>query len=149
MDDDSLLFTLVVVICLFLIIYLYKRLNPTVITYLVTPQVIPQVIRIPVEDRVDLALDDKHNVHNKTLKRTAVHVIHQLNNCDQHHYTIKSALDDILELIRGDVVPPSPQRGASPPFRPPPFREGDLEGRSLTSTLFLRGGQKRISRPPP
>src|SRR5438874_12588673 len=36
------------------------------------------IIRIPLEDRVDFNIDDNHNVHNKTIKRTATMAINEL-----------------------------------------------------------------------
>jgi hypothetical protein len=59
------------------------------------------VIRIPLEDQVDLDLDDNHNVHNKTIKRTAVAAIESLKQVDQSQYSIESAIADLLEFLDG------------------------------------------------
>jgi hypothetical protein len=57
------------------------------------------IIRIPLEDRIDLAIDDRHNVHNKCLKRNATQVIEQLKKSDQHQYSIETAFEQIYRLI--------------------------------------------------
>lgn len=59
----------------------------------------PPIYRVPLEDRIDLAIDDKHNVHNQTLKRTAGQVIHQLQQCDQKIYSVPSSIDEIEQII--------------------------------------------------
>jgi hypothetical protein len=57
------------------------------------------IYRIPIEDRTDLAIEDKHNVHNMCLKRNALNVIQDLSASDQNIYTIESAFSCIRELI--------------------------------------------------
>ena len=57
------------------------------------------ILRIPIEDRVDLAIEDKHNVHNSCLKRNASHVILKLKESDRHIYSIDDALKEIFEMI--------------------------------------------------
>lgn len=57
------------------------------------------IYRIPIEDRTDLAIEDKHNVHNMCLKRNALNVIQNLSTSDQKIYTIESAFNCIRELI--------------------------------------------------
>jgi len=58
------------------------------------------IIRIPFEDRVDYAMEDNHNVHNKTVKRTAVMAINELKKSDRKIYSIESAITAISELIK-------------------------------------------------
>lgn len=62
------------------------------------------VIRIPLEDQVDLDLDDNHNVHNKTIKRTAVMAITNLQKSDQGKYSIESAITELLTFVDTDAV---------------------------------------------
>lgn len=57
------------------------------------------IIRIPIEDRVDLAIDDQHNVHNKTVRKHTVDAINLLKKSDLHKYSIESAINNISELI--------------------------------------------------
>ncbi len=52
------------------------------------------VIRIPVEDQVDL--------DNKTIKRTAISAIESLQKVDLNQYSIESAIADLLEFLDGD-----------------------------------------------
>lgn len=58
------------------------------------------IIRIPLEDRVDLNIEDNHNVHNKTVRRTAVHAIDELKKSDRGQYTIESAFNEINEYLK-------------------------------------------------
>lgn len=58
-----------------------------------------RVIRIPLEDQVDLAVEDRHNVHNKTIKRTACMAIDKLKISDLKNYTISDAFNDIYKYI--------------------------------------------------
>lgn len=57
------------------------------------------IIRIPLEDRIDLAIEDNHNVHNKTIKRTAIMAINELKKSDQKIYSVQSAIDEIKKFI--------------------------------------------------
>ena len=61
--------------------------------------------RIPLEDRVDLDLEDRHNVHNTTLKRNAQQVINSLKVSDQKKYTIDTALIEIRKMIEFNLDP--------------------------------------------
>lgn len=108
MDDDYVILILMTIICFSFVTYLYKHLDPKTVTThklpsLMTPSfdstTLP-IIRIPLEDRIDFAVDDKHNVHNKTLQRTAFHVIQQLKECDCHHYTQESVILEIMDMIK-------------------------------------------------
>lgn len=99
LDCYDIVICLSIVICTsYIIYYIIKQTHHTVY-YPVKLTVEQTILRIPVEDRVDLAIDDKHNVHNVTIKRNARQVIHQLQNSDQHQYTIASTLATINELI--------------------------------------------------
>ena len=57
-------------------------------------------IRIPLEDIVDLEIGDRHNVHNKTVKRTAVMAIKELEKSDSKTYSIESAIDSIRDHLK-------------------------------------------------
>jgi hypothetical protein len=87
-----------VVICCLLLCYYIVRTIRSRTTYPSTVT-IEHIIRVPIEDQVDLAIEDRHNVHNKTIKRTATQVIEQLKECDQHHYTIDSTVNLIEQMI--------------------------------------------------
>jgi hypothetical protein len=65
------------------------------------------VIRIPLEDQVDLEIDDMHNVHNKTIKRGAIMAINELKKTDEGKYSVKSAISDIREHLESqpDGIP--------------------------------------------
>jgi hypothetical protein len=52
-----------------------------------------------MEDRVDMAIEDRHNVHNSCLKRTASIVIQKLMLSDRHIYTVDSALHEIFDML--------------------------------------------------
>ena len=65
----------------------------------VTIMIEQRIIRIPLEDRVDLNFEDNHNVHNKTIKRTAVMSIDSLKESDRKIYSVDSAIDEITGLI--------------------------------------------------
>jgi len=54
---------------------------------------------IPIEDRVDLDVDDRHNVHNSCLRRTASDIIHMLETSDQHIYSIDRTIQEINDMI--------------------------------------------------
>jgi hypothetical protein len=98
LDPNVCLFIMGMII-LFLVIYLIAK-QSKVINYCPLRTIVEhQVIRVPVEDRVDLAFDDKHNVHNSTLKREATKVIEKLKLSDQHRYTQGSAFEEIKQLI--------------------------------------------------
>lgn len=73
------------------------------ITSELTPKSIHQsilYIPIPIEDRIDLNVEDRHNVHNVCLKRGAKHVIALLQNSDRHKYTIESTIAEIDKVIK-------------------------------------------------
>ena len=57
------------------------------------------VIRIPIEDRIDFEIEDRHNVHNKTIRRTAILAIEQLKKSDLDKYTITSAINEIMQIM--------------------------------------------------
>lgn len=61
--------------------------------------VMNHVYTIHPDDRINMLIDDRHNVHNATLKRHAMQVIVNLKQSDQHKYTIESAITDILDMI--------------------------------------------------
>jgi hypothetical protein len=73
--------------------------------YVPIPTIEEHFIHVPVEDQIDLDLEDKHNVHNKTLKRQASHAISQLRKTDQHQYTIDQAIEEIKYLIEFNLSP--------------------------------------------
>jgi len=56
-------------------------------------------IMIPIEDRNDLDIEDRHNVHNICLKRSASHIIQKLKKSDQHLYTIEETFQQIYQSI--------------------------------------------------
>lgn len=58
-----------------------------------------QCIRIPLEDRVDFVVEDRHNVHNTTLQRDALSAITRLKQSDQHRYTTEETFKMIDYLI--------------------------------------------------
>jgi len=58
-----------------------------------------QIIRIPLEDRVDLEIEDRHNVHNRALQRTAIQTLEALQKSDQDQGTIIEALEAIDKAI--------------------------------------------------
>lgn len=60
---------------------------------------IPRIIRIPLEDRVDFVVEDRHNVHNTTLQRDALGAIERLKKSDQHRYTTTETFKMIDYLI--------------------------------------------------
>ena len=65
----------------------------------------PRVIRIPLEDRTDLNIGDPHNVHNKTIKRTATMAIEALQQADRHVYSIELAVAQIdSHLVAGPPI---------------------------------------------
>lgn len=59
-----------------------------------------QILRIPIEDRVDLSIDDDHNVHNNCLKRHVQKIIKKLQQTDQSKFTVASTIKGILLLIK-------------------------------------------------
>ncbi len=91
-------------VCGFLLYLLNHVINhvnrqPDLIYEPITLTIQHHVIRIPLEDRVDLDLDDNHNVHNKTIKRTAVMAITALQEVDLHKYSIHLAMIEIDQYI--------------------------------------------------
>lgn len=60
---------------------------------------VPRIIRIPLEDRVDFVVEDRHNVHNTTLQRDALSAIVRLKQSDQHRYTTDETFKMINYLI--------------------------------------------------
>ncbi len=58
------------------------------------------IIRIPLEDRVDFNIEDNHNVHNLTIKRSASMAIESLKQSDRKMYSINDALVEINQLIK-------------------------------------------------
>lgn len=61
------------------------------------------VYRIPLEDRTDMDIEDRHNVHNMCLKRNAFNVVQDLRVSDQQQFTIDSALEAIHRLIEYSI----------------------------------------------
>jgi hypothetical protein len=95
--ENSLIMMFLLII--FLTFYVIRR-HHYVVNYRPLEVTIEQtILRIPMEDRVDLVMEDKHNVHNQCLKRNAINVIKNLQIFDQHHYTMDSAFNDISQMI--------------------------------------------------
>jgi len=61
------------------------------------------VYRIPLEDRTDMDIEDRHNVHNMCLKRNAFNVLQNLRTTDQHHFTIETSFVAIHRLIEYSI----------------------------------------------
>jgi hypothetical protein len=70
------------------VIEVFTQYQPVTITY-----------RIPYEELVDLDYEDSHNVHNKTVKRTAKMAIETLKLADRGVYSIESMLDEIEDYL--------------------------------------------------
>lgn len=100
-DDIIIFFSLVIVIGCSVFYIIKHRLSHYTLNYYypVDLTIEHHIMRIPIEDRVDLAIEDKHNVHNKTLKRSAEHAIEQLKKVDQHQFTVESTIELISQLI--------------------------------------------------
>lgn len=81
--------------------YKYYRPNQEPITIIMEHHVLTdhRIIRIPLEDQVDLAIEDRHNVHNKTIKRTANMAINELKKSDMGIYNINTAFNEIYKYI--------------------------------------------------
>jgi len=90
----------IIITCICISYYIKKYKSYYEIQYYPVDLTIEQhILRIPMEDRIDLAIEDKHNVHNSCLKRNALHVIQKLKNSDSHAYSIDQALEQIFDLI--------------------------------------------------
>ena len=68
------------------------------------------IFRIPIEDRIDFEVEDDHNVHNKTIKRTAIKAIEELKKVDLGKYSIQSAFDSIYKYINSQPQSLSSQK---------------------------------------
>jgi hypothetical protein len=101
--DESIIVGLCAVIIIIISVaigyYIRKNRAYYAISYVPVDVTIDYIQRIPIEDRIDLAVEDKHNVHNSCLKRNASHVIHKLKESDRHIYTVEQAIGDIFEMI--------------------------------------------------
>lgn len=102
--DDSTIICLCItfIIAISICICYYIRRNKSfygIKYYPVDVTIEHHILRIPIEDRVDLAIEDKHNVHNSCLKRNATSVIQQLKDSDLHIYSIDKALEEIFDMI--------------------------------------------------
>lgn len=97
---------LILIICI--IVYILYQLYFTYYVSYTPVKVIIQhhVIRIPMEDRVDLVIEDTHNVHNSCLKRGFLKIIKELQGSDQQHYTIDTSINAIYDLIRSNKTKP-------------------------------------------
>ena len=95
-------------ICFFMaIIQIYRLRQPIEVdlyatNFPLTITVQRHVIRIPIEDRIDFEIKNRHNVHNKTVRRTAVIAIEQLKKSNQNKYTTTSAIDEIMQTLAED-----------------------------------------------
>lgn len=58
-----------------------------------------EVINIPLDDQPDLDINDRHNVHNITLKRTCANIIKYLQDTDTDTNKSKTGLNILNELI--------------------------------------------------
>lgn len=98
--ENSLLFA-TVVIGLFIIYVKYRQHTSEYMIHYhpVDVTIEHHILRIPIEDRIDLAIEDKHNVHNCCLKRNAITIIQKLKNSDKHQYSIESTINKIRDLI--------------------------------------------------
>lgn len=85
----------VTILCLLTIMLIYHQ-----------PVIVPMeqhIIRIPVEDNVDLVVEDNHNVHNRCLKRIASQSIQELIKSDRHIYTIDTMYTSIQYMIEFSI----------------------------------------------
>lgn len=101
-----LLLLIIALILLYVLVNKYKHLyhkqNESINAVLenhIHPTIIhPRVIRVPLEDQVDLTIEDEHNVHNKTIKRTAAVAIKNLKKCDNKLWNnINTTISNIHE----------------------------------------------------
>lgn len=101
LDEDMIVLVCAVVGVIVILLIIY-RLGNYSIRYRFVPidlTIEHHIVRIPVEDRIDLEMEDKHNVHNICLKRSAVQVIDKLKQSDRHVYSIEQAIEQIYEMI--------------------------------------------------
>src|ERR1700722_13196984 len=88
-------FILLALLCAFYFCQFVFQTRRNIIEFQPVEITMEYVIRIPLEDQIDLDLEDQHNVHNKTLKRGAIQSIEQLRQSDRQQYTISTAFDQI------------------------------------------------------
>lgn len=92
-----LVLILIVVICILIVYYLHQPRR--IILTPVTPIIRIPIIRIPIEDRVDLVMEDAHNVHNQTIRRIVVLAIKRLQESDRQIQNIDSTFRSIEQWI--------------------------------------------------
>lgn len=105
-QEDIYLVTLMLIIgssALLFITRIYHRFHIRTIIQPVEVTIEHHVYRIPIEDRVDMDIEDRHNVHNMCLKRNAFNIIQNLRASDQHKYTTNTALNAIHRLIEFSI----------------------------------------------
>jgi|UniRef100_A0A6C0BKF2 hypothetical protein len=100
--EDSMIFAALLILCAAGIYAIYRHRISDLQSQQPPPVKVTieqHIYRVSEEDQTDLMVEDRHNVHNKCLKRSAAQVIHHLKDCDRHQFTIDSAFQQIFEMI--------------------------------------------------
>lgn len=114
--------------------------------YVVTVDIQHHIFRVPLEDQVDLDIDDRHNVHNKTLKRGASKALKKLKKLDRQVYTIESALTQIKEVI-GNTSDPALQQSASEAIEAIEMMDAHYSSAKIDEREIIRLVWERINHP--